>query len=734
MPFLPKPENLGGLVGAESEFDPLGFSDTFDVAKQQTKLDEVIYVPTPPGIKKHPTFVSLSVWLQLMVCKTCGRPLTSLELCAGCRSLARTRWLWETRLKGGDDSEPLSILRNCEGALTDIGEVRHCREAEAAPASRRDNKAPPKETPKAEVKEAPVPAPEAAGVPVPPKEEAVEGKERVEEDSYEEEVESEEPEDDKEGPPEEKVEDQPEKREEKPEEVKVKQPDRWYRGSLAKPLGLSKLPKQLSPRDGAPPPGEKRSQRGEEVPGRDIERKSGRREDHPSGSLRSSGHRRPQSPEPLQRHHPTRERSRSRRKHHKKNKGKRKRERGKRVSTLPLEPASQEVMAPKAKPKAGGRAKAMAVVRRPTGGSSRASWGSKAVGRRFGGPSEGGGSPRVGDRHPTSAHRGPLLRQQSAGGRQSGEIGSGERLGPSSPEAHGDEVGRASESLFGRSPPAAGGALLPRRMWSSRDRRQIHSRAQSNEVDPRKNGGGLDDQPPGRNRPRKRRGRRVGSAEEERGCVGPGSSWASGGQEGSGVVQLRRKEEKKEEEGEEKEEGEKGQGGREEKKFQREASCSSTMGAQELVNKLGNLVSVKGEDILLVNKTSEQAKYHRLRASVPSKLWVWKIIAGWQWKGQQEHINVLEMRAILASLQWKLHHKQLQRSRFIHLTDSMVCLHSLSRGRSSSRKLRRTLCRINALFLVSGCQGLWGYVHTDSNPADRPSRWGRRVKTKFRNG
>lgn len=44
MPFLPKPENLGGLVGAESEFDPLGFSDTFDVAKQQTKLDENTYI------------------------------------------------------------------------------------------------------------------------------------------------------------------------------------------------------------------------------------------------------------------------------------------------------------------------------------------------------------------------------------------------------------------------------------------------------------------------------------------------------------------------------------------------------------------------------------------------------------------------------------------------------------------------------------------------------------------
>ncbi len=27
----PKPQNLGGLVGGEAEFDPLGFSDTFDV-------------------------------------------------------------------------------------------------------------------------------------------------------------------------------------------------------------------------------------------------------------------------------------------------------------------------------------------------------------------------------------------------------------------------------------------------------------------------------------------------------------------------------------------------------------------------------------------------------------------------------------------------------------------------------------------------------------------------------
>ena len=195
------------------------------------------------------------------------------------------------------------------------------------------------------------------------------------------------------------------------------------------------------------------------------------------------------------------------------------------------------------------------------------------MGRRLGGPSEGGGSPGAWDRHPTSAHRGPLLRQQSAGGRQSGEIGGGERVGPSSREAYGNQVGRAVEGLFGRPPPAAGGALLPRRMRSSRDGRQVHSRAQSNEMDPRKNGGGLDDQSPGRVRPRKRRSRRVGRAEAERECFGPRDASDSRGQEGSSVVQLRREEEKKEEEGEEEEEGEKGQGVREEKELQREASC-----------------------------------------------------------------------------------------------------------------------------------------------------------------
>lgn len=140
--------------------------------------------------------------------------------------------------------------------------------------------------------------------------------------------------------------------------------------------------------------------------------------------------------------------------------------------------------------------------------------------------------------------------------------------------------------------------------------------------------------------------------------------------------------------------------------------------SQALANKLANLISIKGEDILLSTPTSQMSKFHRLRASVPGKCWRWKIVAGWKWRRGGDHINSLELRAILTSLRWRIEHAGHLKTRFVHLTDSLVCLHALSRGRSSSRKLRRTMSRINALVLASGTHPLWGYIHTDQNPAD----------------
>ena len=151
----------------------------------------------------------------------------------------------------------------------------------------------------------------------------------------------------------------------------------------------------------------------------------------------------------------------------------------------------------------------------------------------------------------------------------------------------------------------------------------------------------------------------------------------------------------------------------------------------KLVKKLMGIASIKGEDLLLQGSSEQSVKFHRLRASIPSGLWKWKDLAGWQWKGNQEHINGLEMRAVLATLKWWTKKKKVRSSRILHLVDSLVCLHALSRGRTSSRKLRRTLMRINSLILSADLHPIWAYVHTSQNPADRPSRRVKFMKRKW---
>ena len=141
-----------------------------------------------------------------------------------------------------------------------------------------------------------------------------------------------------------------------------------------------------------------------------------------------------------------------------------------------------------------------------------------------------------------------------------------------------------------------------------------------------------------------------------------------------------------------------------------------------LVKKFLALVSMKGEDIMLISASDDLAKYHRLRASIPPNLWKWRTVAGWRWMGAREHINCLELRAALTALRWHLERNKQLHIKFVHLLDSLVSLRTLCRGRSSSKKLRRTVLRINALLLATKSQAVWAYVHTKLNPADAPSR------------
>ena len=154
----------------------------------------------------------------------------------------------------------------------------------------------------------------------------------------------------------------------------------------------------------------------------------------------------------------------------------------------------------------------------------------------------------------------------------------------------------------------------------------------------------------------------------------------------------------------------------------RTTTPSSASASLILAKKLSTFISIKGEDILLQAPTEGSIKFHRLRASIPAKLWKWRSVAGWAWKSQEAHINELELRAVLTTLSWRLERRRETQSRCIHLVDSLVCLHCLSRGRSSSKKLRRVLSQINALILCADAHPVWAYVATKQNPADRPSR------------
>ena len=144
--------------------------------------------------------------------------------------------------------------------------------------------------------------------------------------------------------------------------------------------------------------------------------------------------------------------------------------------------------------------------------------------------------------------------------------------------------------------------------------------------------------------------------------------------------------------------------------------------AEQLAQKLMTLMSAKGEDVML-QVSGEVRVQQRCRKSIPAGLWAWREICGWRWpNASQDHINRLELRALYTALRWRVLRRKQTRVRFLHLTDSMVCLHLLRRGRSSSHKLQFLLYRVSSLILATGLHPFVTYVSTDSNPADRPSR------------
>ena len=122
-----------------------------------------------------------------------------------------------------------------------------------------------------------------------------------------------------------------------------------------------------------------------------------------------------------------------------------------------------------------------------------------------------------------------------------------------------------------------------------------------------------------------------------------------------------------------------------------------------------------------------------LPGSMDPEEWTWKTAISTRWQLSGEHINVLECRAYLLALRWRLRNSDQVGRRFLHMVDSQVTLFACVKGRSSSHQLRRVLCKINAYVLAGHCLPALGYVRTDWNPADEPSRFTKKngVKKKF---
>ena len=109
------------------------------------------------------------------------------------------------------------------------------------------------------------------------------------------------------------------------------------------------------------------------------------------------------------------------------------------------------------------------------------------------------------------------------------------------------------------------------------------------------------------------------------------------------------------------------------------------------------------------------------RSTINPHLWKWKTVQRWRWN-HKDHINLLELQAYLRTLKWRVRSKRCFKIRFLHLLDSQVCLSVLVKGRSSSFRVNRILQKTAAIVLAADLLGIHGFIKSEFNPADLPSR------------
>jgi hypothetical protein len=129
----------------------------------------------------------------------------------------------------------------------------------------------------------------------------------------------------------------------------------------------------------------------------------------------------------------------------------------------------------------------------------------------------------------------------------------------------------------------------------------------------------------------------------------------------------------------------------------------------------------KGSDVRMSTGSLINPGTYPRRAIDPHR-WAWRIICSYR-RGSGEHINELELYAVLVALRWRCRSRRSILCRYAHLLDSQVIQSVICKSRSSSRRLQHILTKLCSLALASCSQGAFVYVRSADNPADAPSRW-----------
>ena len=86
------------------------------------------------------------------------------------------------------------------------------------------------------------------------------------------------------------------------------------------------------------------------------------------------------------------------------------------------------------------------------------------------------------------------------------------------------------------------------------------------------------------------------------------------------------------------------------------------------------------------------------------------------------HSGSLETTAVVLALRWLLRKASRHSRRTLLLIDAQAVVGAVAKGRSSAPSIRRGVMRVAALMLAGDLQPYYGFIPSEENPADTPSR------------